>query len=74
MALTLIVLLPFLGSLCAAFLPSNARNAEAWLAGVASLAAATLVLGLYPQVEAEGVLRSAWASACAWTASPGCSP
>ncbi len=57
MALTLIVLLPFLGSLCAAFLPSNARNAEAWLAGVASLAAATLVLGLYPQVEAEGVLR-----------------
>ncbi|MCC6611058.1 MAG: monovalent cation/H+ antiporter subunit A [Burkholderiales bacterium] len=65
MSLLLIILLPFLGSLCAAFLPSNARNAEAWLAGVVSLAATALVVSLYPQVAAEGVLRVAfpWAPA-----------
>ncbi len=60
MSLLLIILLPFLGSLCAAFLPSNARNAEAWLAGVVSLAATALVVSLYPQVAAEGVLRVAF--------------
>ncbi len=62
MLLALIVFLPFLGSLCAAFLPSNARNAEAWLAGVVALAAALLTAGLYPQVAAAGVLRAtiAW--------------
>ena len=38
MVLFLILFLPFLGSLCAAFLPSNARNAEAWLAGSVALA------------------------------------
>src|SRR3569623_1548834 len=65
MALTLILLLPFLGSLCAAFLPPNARNAEAWLAGAVSLAATVVAVSLYPQVAAEGVLRMTlpWASA-----------
>ena len=65
MALTLIFLLPFLGSLCAAFLPSNARNAEAWLAGVVAATATALAVSLYPQVAAEGVLRMTlpWASA-----------
>lgn len=58
MTLTLILLLPFLGSLCAAFLPSNARNAEAWLAGTVALAATVLIASLYPQVAAEGVLRA----------------
>ena len=57
MSLILIVLLPFLGSLCAALLPANARNAEAWLAGIVALTATTLVGSLYPQVVAEGVLR-----------------
>ena len=57
MSLILIVLLPFFGSLCAASLPTNARNAEAWLAGVVALAATALVASLYPQVAAEGVLR-----------------
>ena len=33
MALIWIVLLPFAGCLCPALMPSNARNAEAWLAG-----------------------------------------
>ena len=57
MTLALIVLLPFLGSLCAAFLPANARNAEAWLAGVCALACTVLTLGLYPQVADDGVVR-----------------
>ena len=35
MTLALIVALPFLGSIIAAFLPSNARNAEAWLSSIA---------------------------------------
>ncbi len=57
MALILLLLLPFFGSLCAAFLPPNARNAEAWLAGAVSLAATAIVISLYPHVVAEGVLR-----------------
>ncbi|MDT3708086.1 MAG: monovalent cation/H+ antiporter subunit A [Thiobacillus sp.] len=65
MALLSILLLPFLGSLFAALLPSNARNAEAWLAGAVSLAATAIVASLYPQVAAEGVLRMTlpWAPA-----------
>ena len=41
--LTLIVLLPFAGSLCAALLPSNARNAAVWLAGAVAVACTILV-------------------------------
>ncbi|MDR1935774.1 MAG: monovalent cation/H+ antiporter subunit A [Candidatus Accumulibacter sp.] len=58
MTLFLIVLLPFLGSLCAAFLRANARNAEAWLAGGVALAVSGLVASLYPRVAAEGVVRA----------------
>src|SRR5512134_3585602 len=58
MFLTLILLLPFLGSICAAVLPSNARNAEAWLAGVFALASMALLIALYPQVEGGGVVRA----------------
>lgn len=57
MSLALIIFLPFLGSLCAAFLPPNARNAEAWLAGIVALAVSALILSLYPQVVDQGVLR-----------------
>lgn len=57
MSLGLIVLLPFIGSLIAAFLPSNARNAEAWLAGIVALACAALVADLYPQVANGEVVR-----------------
>jgi len=57
MSLGLIVLLPFLGSLLAAFLPSNARNAEAWLAGVVAVACTWLIADLYPQVAAGEVVR-----------------
>ncbi|MBV6418561.1 MAG: Na(+)/H(+) antiporter subunit A [Steroidobacteraceae bacterium] len=56
MSLVLIVLLPFLGSLCAAFLPSNARNAEAWLALGCALACTLLTVQLYPTIAAGGVV------------------
>ncbi|MBX5462475.1 MAG: monovalent cation/H+ antiporter subunit A, partial [Steroidobacteraceae bacterium] len=58
MTLILIVLLPFLGSAIAAFLPSNARNVEAWLAGFVTLACAVLVACLYPAVAAGEVVRA----------------
>ncbi len=57
MSLLLIVFLPFIGSLCAAFMPSNARNAEAWLAGLVALTCAVLVIDLYPQMMEDGGVR-----------------
>jgi multicomponent K+:H+ antiporter subunit A len=57
MRLTLILLLPFLGSLCAAFMPSNARNREAWFSGAVALGACLLVVSLYPQIADGQVLR-----------------
>ncbi|MCL4781048.1 MAG: monovalent cation/H+ antiporter subunit A [Gammaproteobacteria bacterium] len=58
MILTLILLIPFFGALCAAFLPSNARNAEAWLGGIVSVSCTVLVGSLYPQVTDGGVVRA----------------
>jgi multicomponent K+:H+ antiporter subunit A len=58
MILSLILLLPFLGSICAALLPSNARNAEAWLAGICALASMTLLIVIYPQVADGNVVRA----------------
>ncbi len=57
MVLGLIVLLPFLGSLLAAFLPSNARNAASWLAGLVALACVMLAGSLYPEVSGGEVPR-----------------
>jgi multicomponent K+:H+ antiporter subunit A len=57
MTLCLILLLPFLGSLLAAFLPSNARNAEAWLAGIVAVTCTVLVARLYPQIADGEVVR-----------------
>lgn len=50
MLLILIVFLPFLGSLIAAFLPSNARNAEAWLAGLVAMVCTGLTISLLPTI------------------------
>jgi multicomponent K+:H+ antiporter subunit A len=60
--LALIVLLPFVGSVCAAFMPANARNAEAWLAGVVAATCTALVAVQYGNVVAGGVVRTnlAW--------------
>ncbi|WP_415035469.1 monovalent cation/H+ antiporter subunit A [Azonexus sp.] len=59
MSLFLILVLPFLGSLCAALLPANARNAEAWLAGAVTLSVCGLILHQLPALEAGNVLHFA---------------
>jgi multicomponent K+:H+ antiporter subunit A len=58
MSLVWVLLLPFVGSVCAAFLPSNARNIEAWLAGAVSIACVVLVALLYPAVAGSGVVHA----------------
>ncbi|MEO7774172.1 MAG: monovalent cation/H+ antiporter subunit A [Steroidobacteraceae bacterium] len=58
MTLALILLLPFIGSLCAALLPSAARNTEAWLAGAFAVASSALLILIYPQIETAGVVRA----------------
>ena len=60
MSLIWVLLLPFLGSICAALLPSNARNIEAWLAGAVSVASVILVAMLYPQVADSGVVHASF--------------
>jgi multicomponent K+:H+ antiporter subunit A len=52
-----LVLLPFLGSLVAALLPTNARNAESILAGLIALACTVQAALYYPVVAAGGVVR-----------------
>ena len=55
--LMLLILLPFLGSVLAAMLPANARNAEAWLSGAVTIAAFAITAWLYPAVRNGGVVR-----------------
>ncbi|MGE3862946.1 MAG: monovalent cation/H+ antiporter subunit A [Burkholderiaceae bacterium] len=57
MPLLILLILPFLGSLLAVLLPINARNREAWLAGLISLGGTLLAASLYPQVADGGVMR-----------------
>src|SRR5690606_36228440 len=56
MLLTLI-LLPFIGSLIAACLPANARNREAWLAGLLVLTGLVLAAWQFPSLNDGQVLR-----------------
>lgn len=58
-ALSLIVLLPFLGSIGAAFLRSNARNAASWIAGSVATTCVLLVASLYPVVGDGGTASAA---------------
>jgi multicomponent K+:H+ antiporter subunit A len=51
------VILPFLGSLVAAFLPTGARNATALLAGSVAAIGVLLISLLYPSIGAGGVVR-----------------
>src|SRR6478672_10687473 len=62
MSLALLLALPFIGSVIAALLPSNARNAEStWSAAIAA-AALVRVAVMFPQVRNGGVIREtiAW--------------
>ncbi|HET7062420.1 MAG TPA: monovalent cation/H+ antiporter subunit A [Nitrosospira sp.] len=65
MSLIWIVILPFAGSLCAAFLPSHARNAAAWLAETVAVVCIVLIFRLYWQIAEGEVVREAfqWAPA-----------
>jgi multicomponent K+:H+ antiporter subunit A len=57
MQLLLLILLPFLGSLVAALLPANARNAESTLAGLIALFCTVQAALYFPQIADGGVLR-----------------
>jgi multicomponent K+:H+ antiporter subunit A len=49
--------LPFAGAFAAGLLPTNARNAAAWLAGAIALASFLLLWVFYPVVAGGGVVR-----------------
>ena len=57
-----ILLLPFVGSVLAILLRSNARNTEAFLAGGITLVGFVLAVAAYPQVVANGLIqyKAAW--------------
>ncbi|MDB5928481.1 MAG: multisubunit potassium/proton antiporter, PhaB subunit / multisubunit potassium/proton antiporter, partial [Polaromonas sp.] len=57
MPLLTLILLPFIGSLIAAVLPANARNAESTLAGVIALFCTVQAALYFPQITSGGVLR-----------------
>ncbi len=61
MLVALVVLLPLIGSVCAALMPANARNAEAWLSGSVALACTVLVAIQYAAVDDGGVVRATFA-------------
>ncbi|RYZ10900.1 MAG: monovalent cation/H+ antiporter subunit A [Comamonadaceae bacterium] len=57
MPLVFLVALPFLASIVAAWLPSNARNRESTLAGLVALGCAVQAAWLFPQVAGGNVIR-----------------
>ena len=56
--LTIVIVLPFVGSVLAATFRPNARNSEAWLAGGVALICLLLTVSAYPSVVDGGVIRS----------------
>ncbi|MBI2740109.1 MAG: monovalent cation/H+ antiporter subunit A [Rhodospirillales bacterium] len=56
--LTIVIVLPFVGSALAATFRPNARNSEAWLAGGVALICLLLTASAYPSVVDGGVIRS----------------
>src|SRR5688572_7173755 len=52
-----VIALPFVGSCLAVFFRTNARNAEAYLAGVVTLIAFVLVIATYSRVVDGGVVQ-----------------
>ncbi len=55
--LLLLLIAPFAGSVAAGMLPTNARNAEAWLSGAVALAGLIVAASFYPQMAAGEVIR-----------------
>lgn len=60
MPLVLLVALPFIASVLAASLPSDARNRESTLAGVVALFGAVQVAWLFPRLADGNVLRQTY--------------
>ena len=60
MPLLTLIALPFIGSVIAALLPTNARNAASGWAGLIALIAFAQGLLLFPDVLDGGVLREQW--------------
>src|SRR5438045_3544782 len=57
MLLIAVITLPFAGSFLAALLSTNARNAEAWLAGAVAFIALGLVAAAYPDIANGGSIQ-----------------
>lgn len=55
--LILLIALPFAGSLIASLLPTNARNAEAWLAGLTALVGLLITTAFFDDVLAGDTVR-----------------
>ena len=55
--LLLLLIAPFAGSVAAGMLPTNARNAEAWLSGAVALAGLIIASSFYPQMAAGEAIR-----------------
>ena len=62
MLLIAIIAVPFLGSCLAILFPANARNAEAYLAGIVAVVALVSVVATYPRVTDGGIVQynAAW--------------
>ncbi len=59
--LSIMIVLPFVGSFIAAFLPTNARNLEAWLAGTVAVANLAIALSFTPAILEGRVIRAEFA-------------
>ena len=57
MPVVLLVVLPFIASVLAAMMPSNARNRESTLAGLVALVCTIQAAWFFPQVAAGRVIR-----------------
>ena len=55
--LTILIVLPFVGSVLAATFRPNARNSEAWLAGAVALVCLVLTVVAYPSIVEQGAIR-----------------
>ena len=57
-----IIAVPFIGGCLAILFPANARNAEAYLAGIVAVLALASVIATYPGVTNGGILQynAAW--------------
>src|SRR5690349_22189414 len=61
MSVAALILLPFLGSIVSALVPTRARTVLAGWAGLVSCAAAVWAVSLFPRVRDGGVIRETWA-------------